>query len=126
MKHLKKGRKFGREIGQRRAMLKILTGELLLREKISTTEAKAKELQGIAEKIIRKMKLSSGKEKGDRVSALRTISAQLPKNISVKRIGEIAAHFSKRKSGFTRIIKTGQRRSDGAKTAIIELVKDNA
>lgn len=124
MKHLKKGRKFGRKKDQRQAMLRNLLGELLIRQKITTTEAKAKEIKGIAEKIINNSKKSLVKEKDARVAALRYLAARLPKNMTVKKIEEIAKSFSSRKSGYVRITKAGQRKSDGARTAIIELIKD--
>lgn len=126
MKHLKSGRKFGRKKGQREALLKILIGELLTRGKITTTEAKAKELKSIVEKLIGKAKLVLVKEKNARISALRFITARVPRNISTKNIEEIAKDFSTRKSGFARIVKTGQRKSDGARMALIELIKDKA
>lgn len=126
MKHLKKGRKFGREKKQRVALFKILMGELFLRGKIKTTEAKAKELKIFAEKICGKMKssLSDGKKKEpEALSVLRQMKAIFPKNIGPKLLFEITQSLPRKKSGFVRIIKTGSRRSDSAKIALIEIIK---
>jgi large subunit ribosomal protein L17 len=126
MKHLKKGRKFGREKKQREALFKILMGELFLRGKIRTTEAKAKELKIFAEKACGKMKksLSEGKKKGpEALSALRQMRAVFLKNIGPKLLFEIVESLPQRKSGFVRIIKTGSRCSDSAKMALIEIIK---
>jgi large subunit ribosomal protein L17 len=125
MKHLKQGRKFGRTKDKRNAMLRILLGDLLIKEKITTTEAKAKELKRISEKIISKAKLAKASNKFVRLAALRSVLSVLPKNINVKKIEEIGKYFSNRDGGYTRVIKLPQRKSDGAKMAIIEFVKDN-
>jgi large subunit ribosomal protein L17 len=124
MKHLKKGKKLGRKKGPREAMLKTLLGELFNRGKITTTEAKAKQLKGIAEKIIGKVKLTLSQDKSIRLSAVRFIMARVPRNITVGKMEELAKNFSERKSGYVRILKSGQRKSDGAKMAVIALVKD--
>ncbi|OGI24456.1 MAG: hypothetical protein A2194_01300 [Candidatus Moranbacteria bacterium RIFOXYA1_FULL_44_8] len=126
MKHLKKGRKFGREKKQREALFKILMGELFLRGKIKTTEAKAKELKILAEKACGKMKdsLSGGKKnKTDALSALRQMKTVFPKNIGSKFLFELTGSLPPRKSGFVRVIKTGNLRSDSAKMALIEIIK---
>lgn len=126
MKHLKKGRKLGRKKKPREALLKILAGELLVRGKIETTEAKAKELKILAEKILGKMSnfFSGGKKKGpDFLSATRSLKASLPKNIGPKMLFEIAQSLPREKSGFVRIIKTRSRRSDGARMAQIEIIR---
>jgi large subunit ribosomal protein L17 len=124
MKHLKKGRKLGRKKGPREAMLKMLVGELLNRGKITTTEAKAKELKGITEKIIGRAKLVLSQDKNVSLSALRFVMAHVPKNVTPGKIKELAKNFSERKSGYIRVLKFRQRKSDGAKMAVIELIKD--
>ncbi len=125
MKHLKKGRKFSRMKKQREAMLKTMLGSFILKEKITTTEAKAKELKKISDRFFgRAIKAVSQKEKKDQLSAMRFLSSQLPRNIKVDQIKKIAEKFSAKKSGFTRIIKKGARRSDSAKMAIIEIIND--
>ncbi|MDD5489972.1 MAG: bL17 family ribosomal protein [Candidatus Moranbacteria bacterium] len=126
MKHLKKGRKFGREKKQREALMKILMGELFLRGKIKTTEAKAKELKAMAEKACGKIKefLAEGKkDKPEALAVLRQMRAIFPKNVEPKLLFEIAQSLPRVKSGFVRIIKTGSRRSDSAKMALIEIIK---
>lgn len=116
MRKRKKGRKFSREKDQRKALLKSLATSLFLREKIKTTEAKAKEISGFAEKFITKAK------KGD-IFARRFLNRFFSKKVVGKLIEEIGPRYKERKGGYTRIIKLGQRKSDGAKRAIIELVK---
>jgi large subunit ribosomal protein L17 len=124
MKHVKKGRKFSREKKQRVAMLKTMLGSFLLKEKITTTEAKAKELKMISDKFLGSaVKAISQKDKKDELASMRVLSAQLPRNIKIDQIKKIAEKFAAKKSGFTRIIKKGARRSDSAKMAIIEMIK---
>lgn len=91
-----------------------------------TTEAKAKELKIFAEKICNKIKdsLSGGKKKKtESLSALRRIRSYFPKNIESKLLFEISESLLQKKSGFVRIIKAGSRRSDGARMALIEIIK---
>jgi large subunit ribosomal protein L17 len=116
MRKLKKGRKFSRVRDQRKALLKNLSVELFVHEKIKTTEAKAKELKSYAEKFITKAK------KGD-LAARRHLLKFFPKQVVKKLIEEIAPLYKERPGGYTRIIKLGPRKSDGAKMAIIELVE---
>ncbi|MBI2042077.1 MAG: 50S ribosomal protein L17 [Candidatus Nealsonbacteria bacterium] len=116
MRKQKKGRKLSRETDQRKALIKALISALFLHEKIKTTEAKAKEISGISEKFITKAK------KGDILSRrllARFFSPQLIKKL----IDEIGPRYKERSGGYTRVIKLGPRKSDGARMAIIELVK---
>lgn len=116
MRKRKKGRKFARKKDQRQALLRELGRSLILKERIKTTEAKAKEVRKIVEKFITKAK------KGDlhsRRMLLRSLSLQAVKKI----IDDIAPRYKNRKGGYTRIVKIGPRRGDTAKMAIIELVK---
>jgi len=115
MKKLKQGRKFGRTKDQRRALLNSLARSLFLHGKISTTEAKAKEVSMFAEKSITKAK------RGD-LPARRTLTESFSKEIVKKLIEEIGPKYKERKGGYTRIIKKGPRKSDGARMAFIELV----
>lgn len=116
MRHLKSGRKFHRKKGQRKALLKGLIGNLIIREKIETTEAKAKEIKPLIEKFItiaRKQDLS----------ALRIILSRLNKQAAQKLYYQIAPRYLERKGGYSRIIKGGKiRKNDGSKMAIIEFV----
>lgn len=115
MKKFKKGRKFGRKKDQRDALMSLLSANFISKEKIKTTEAKAKELSKFVEKQI-----TRAKDGG--LHALKILSKGLSLSATRKLIKEIAPRCKERKGGYTRIIKTGQRKSDGAKMAIIELV----
>jgi len=117
MKHGKKNRKFGRKQGQRKALLKILAANLILAEKIKTTEAKAKGLQPFVEKLITK-------SKNNNLLSIRYLSRYLPEKIRKKIIEEIGPRYKERAGGYTRIIKLAPRKTDSAKMAIIELVGD--
>ena len=116
MKKRKKGRKLSRKRNQRRALLKSLASALLLNEKIKTTEIKAKEFSILVEKLITRAK------KGD-LTSRRLVAKFFPKKIVKKLIEEIVPRYKERKGGYTRIIKLGPRKSNGAKMAIIELIK---
>jgi large subunit ribosomal protein L17 len=124
MRHLKQGRKLSRKIGQRKALLRGLLGSLLEKEKITTTEAKAKELKKFAERVISQAKKILSAKKEESLFAVRKVSAKTPSLVTKSKLEEIAKRFSGRKGGCTRIIKLPSRRSDGAKMAIIEILKD--
>jgi large subunit ribosomal protein L17 len=115
MKNLKKGRKLHRKVGPRKALMKTLASSLVIHEKIKTTEAKAKELSPYIEKKITKAK------KGD-VASRRILNKFFSDNVTKKLVDEIAPKYKERNGGYTRVIKLGIRKSDGAKMAIIELV----
>lgn len=116
MRKRKKGRKLSRKRDQRRALLKALASALVLHEKIKVTEAKAKEVSGFVEKSITRAK------KGD-LSSRRVLLKFFPKKLVKKLVDDLAPRYKGRKGGYTRIIKLGLRKSDGAKMAIIELIK---
>lgn len=116
MKKQKKGRKLSLKKDQRKALLKSLVTALILKEKIKTTEAKAKELSRLIEKFITRAK------KGD-LASIKLLNKFLAKKIVKKLIIEITPKYKERKGGHVRVIKLGPRKSDGAKMAIIELVK---
>lgn len=120
MRHLNKGRELGRVRNQRKALFQTMLGSLIMREKIQTTEAKAKELKGRIDRIVNKAKKIN--EKGDKVSVMREISKYIPQMACKKITGEFLKKFEDRKSGYTRIIKIPRRKSDGAKVAVIEFV----
>jgi len=106
---------------QRKALLKTMLGSLIMREKIQTTEAKAKELKIKIDRIINKAKRTSKSE--SRVAIIRDLKNSIPL-MAVKKI--IEADFIKkvenRGSGYARVIKLPRRKGDGAKMAVIELV----
>jgi len=112
----KKGRKLSRKRDQRIALLKALASAILLKEKIKTTEAKAKEVQGFIEKKITRAKI------GD-LASRRLLTKFFSPEIVKKLVNEIAPKYKERKGGYTRIIKLGPGKSNGARMAIIELVK---
>jgi len=116
MKHHQKGRKLSRKRDQRKALLKNLAAHLILKEKIVTTEAKAKEVQPFVERLITRSK------KND-LAAIRYLAKYLPIKARQKMISQIGPQYQKRAGGYTRIIKLGPRQTDSAKMAIIELVK---
>ncbi|HEU4677704.1 MAG TPA: 50S ribosomal protein L17 [Candidatus Paceibacterota bacterium] len=117
MKHHVKNRTFGRPKNQRTALLRGLAMSLLTHGKITTTEAKAKELRPYVEKLITK-----GKE--NTMTARKLVSSRLgePDPKVVKRIfDDVAKRYADRNGGYTRIIKLGQT-SAGRTEACIELV----
>lgn len=108
-------RKFSRKRDQRKALRKALLNSFFKKEKMQTTLAKAKETAALAEKIITKAK------KGD-LASRRLILKELNPSVVDKLFKDIAQRYKDREAGYTRVIKLGQRKSDGAKMAIIELV----
>jgi len=116
MRKRKKGRKLSRKRDQRKALLRIIASALLLKGKIRTTEAKAKEVSSFVEKQITRAK-------NDKLQSRRILLRTFSPKIVKKLFSEIAPNYKERKGGFTRIIKLGPRKSNGAKMAIIELVK---
>jgi large subunit ribosomal protein L17 len=148
MRHQNAGRKFDRNSTSRRAMFRNLTANLVLNERIETTDAKAKELRRVAERLITKArrlgevaytpfeKLSE-KDKGRRLATKRLIAAFLPRwGVRVEKGGEtkkvdlvekvlldLAKRFEGRAGGYTRIVKLGGRRGDNAPISIIEFVE---
>ena len=116
MRKRKKGRRLSRKGGQRKALLRTLASSLILREKIETTEAKAKELSFFIEKQITKAKIGN-------LSSRRLLAKNFSPELVKKLFVEIAPRYKEKKGGYTRIIKLGPRKSDGAKMVIIELVK---
>lgn len=116
MRHLKKGKKFGRRRGQRKAFLKSLSVNLLDKGKIMTTEVRAKETKKIVERLITRAKKQN-------IQSLRFLMKTLPKSTAFKLYHEIAPRYKERNGGYTRIIKQGKYRvGDAAKQAIIEFV----
>ena len=117
MRHKIAGRKLGRRSGHRRALYRNLVTELLKHEKIVTTEAKAREVRSLAEKII-----TLGKKSG--LHAYRqTLSYVLDKKVTEKVFADLAKRYSERPGGYTRVIKLEPRLGDGAPMAKLELVE---
>jgi len=109
-------RKFDRRSGHRRALLRNLTTSIILHGKISTTEAKAKQVRGITEKMITLGKRSD-------LHARRQALAYLLDETAVKKLfEEIAPRYNERQGGYTRLLKIGMRRGDAAAVAVLEFV----
>ncbi|MDE3095122.1 MAG: 50S ribosomal protein L17 [Chloroflexota bacterium] len=114
------GRKFDRPSDQRRALFRMLVADLLRYERLKTTEAKAKEVRPLAEKMV-----TLGKD--GTVHARRQAMAYInDKDVVKKLFDDIAPRFSTRPGGYTRIIKLGTRVGDGAAMAQLELVERGA
>jgi len=131
MRHLSAGRKLKRTTSHRKALLRNLATSLFEHKKIQTTEAKAKELRPYAEQLITKAKRALDREKqgllpdGQRIDVhSRRLVGKFITNKAVLQelFDAIAPGVADRPGGYTRIIKTGFRRGDAGRTAIIELV----
>jgi large subunit ribosomal protein L17 len=118
MRHNKSGRRLGRTTSHRIAMFRNMVTSFLTHERIITTDAKAKELRPIAEKMI-----TLGK-KGD-LHAIRQASSYIrDKKTVTKLFNSIAPRYKERAGGYTRIIKLGIRPGDTAPVSVIELVEE--
>jgi len=117
MRHKVAGRKLGRSMGHRRALYRNLVTDLLKYEEIITTEAKAKEIRGLAEKMI-----TLGK-KGSLHSYRQALSFIIDKTVAEKLFSELAPRYAERPGGYTRIAKLGPRLGDGAPIVQLSLVK---
>lgn len=117
MRHHNSNRKFGLDKNQRRALLNSLALNLIVRGKIKTTLPKAKELRPFIEKL-------TTKAKSNTPAMRRVLGAKLSnKGKEIKKLFEvIAPKYSGKNGGYTRILKLGMRKSDGAPMAIIEFV----
>ena len=146
MRHLKSGRQFSRNTSHRRAMLRALTANLIAHGRIETTDAKAKELRRVAEKVITKARrlgaiaYTPAKDLSIADSARRHAAQQqvgkflqrfavIDKGSEYQKIDliekvfvELAKRYAGRPGGYTRIMKLGNRRGDNAPMSIIELV----
>lgn len=149
MRHRKLGRQFSRNTSHRRAMFRALTANLVLHGRIETTDAKAKELRRVAERLItRAVRLGdvahtavgelSAADKARRVAVKRQVGQFLQRfgtkhdaggetkkvDLLEKVLVELSARYKNRPGGYTRIIKLGRRRGDNAPMSIIELVDE--
>ena len=116
MRHRKDGYKLGRLTQHRWAMFRNLLVGLFRHERIETTEAKAKAVRGLADHVVTLAKREN-------LHARRQVLSLVPDNEVVGRIFDtIAARFSDRQGGYTRIIKAGTRRGDAAPMVLLELV----
>lgn len=117
MRHRAKTKRLNRKSSHLNALLKNLATSIVLYEKVKTTEAKAKQVKPIIEKLISKAK------KDDKVKVNRDLNAYLPdKNASKKLSRELVERYKDRSSGFVRLTKIGFRAGDAAPMVQIELV----
>ncbi|RMD86960.1 MAG: 50S ribosomal protein L17 [Calditrichaeota bacterium] len=116
MRHRKVGNKLGRTASHRRALLANLAAALFLHKQVKTTLAKAKEARRTVERLITFAKRGT---LADRRQVLRVIR---DRKIVKSLFDEIAPKYDDRKGGYTRVIRLGRRRGDGAEMAILELV----
>jgi large subunit ribosomal protein L17 len=116
MRHRVAGRKLSRPTGHRRALYRNLVTDLLRYEKIVTTEAKAKEVGPLTEKMI-----TLGKQ-GTLHARRQALSFVLDKDVVDKVFATVGPRYAERPGGYTRIVKLGPRSGDGAPMAQIELV----
>ncbi len=117
MRHRVAGRKLDRPTDQRLAIFRQQVGDLIRHESLRTTEAKAKEVRGVAEKMITLGKTGS-------LHARRQALAFLNNEAVVRKIfDDVAPRYSSRPGGYTRIVKLGPRPGDGASMVQLELVE---
>ena len=117
MRHRIAGRSLSRASGHRRAMYRNLVTDLLNYEKVTTTEAKAKEVRGLAEKMI-----TLGK-KGGLHSRRQAAAFIIDSKVADKVFSDLAPRYAERPGGYTRITKLGPRLGDGAAMVQLELVE---
>jgi large subunit ribosomal protein L17 len=117
LRHQIAGRKLSRPTAHRWALYRNLVADLVKYEKVVTTEAKAKEIRGLAEKMI-----TLGKE-GSLASRRRALAFVTDTKLVNKIFNELAPRYAERAGGYTRIVKMGRRVGDGARLAQIQMVE---
>jgi large subunit ribosomal protein L17 len=116
MRHKKNTVKLDREKAPRELMLRNLASSILMYEKVKTTEAKAKAVRPLVERMI-------SVSKSNDLAARRRLISVLPQKMAVKKCMDVLGkRYENRKGGYTRIIKIGNRQGDGGKMVSIELV----
>ena len=118
MRHRKDHRKLGRSVSHRRAMLRNLVTSLLEHEEVRTTDAKAKEVRRIAERMIT---LGKRGTLAARRQALKTLRS---KEVASKVFDVLADRYGERAGGYTRILKLGRRPGDNAPISLIQLIPE--
>jgi large subunit ribosomal protein L17 len=116
MRHRKATKKLGRESSHRRAMLRNMVTSLFKYEQLETTDAKAKQLRPVAEKIITLAK------RGDLHARRQALAYITDKAITHRLFAELRERYLDRQGGYLRIIKKGNRRGDGAPISVIQLL----
>ena len=117
MRHQRRGRNLGRDTAHRKALYANLTGSLVEHGRITTTEAKAKRLRPLAERLITFAK------RGDLSARRRVLTVVRDKDVVHVLFTEIGPRYQTRQGGYTRIVKVGPRKGDNAPMAVIELVE---
>ncbi len=117
MRHRKRGRKFGRKVGDKRAFLKGLVHNLAMKEKITTTLARAKELQKKVAPLI-----TLGKKQN--LASYRLLLQRLPKKSAEKIFKDLSPRFKNRRGGYTKMVKIARRMRDASPMAIVSFVSD--
>ena len=118
MRHGKQGRKLNRTASHRKAMVRNMVTSLVEVEAIRTTDAKAKEVRRTAERMITLAK------RGDLHARRRALRVIRSRAVVAKLFDEIAPRYVDRNGGYTRIVKIGERRGDGASISLVQLVQD--
>ena len=116
MRHSKKIAKLGRTAPHRKAMLSNMMTSLFINERVITTQTRAKELKRTAERVLTCAK------KGDLHARRQVLRVIADKQVVAKLFDELAPRYKSRNGGYTRVIKLGPRRGDGAFMSIVELV----
>lgn len=116
MRHGKKIAKLGRTAPHRKAMLSNMMASLFINERVTTTQTRAKELKRTAERV-----LTCAKQ-GDLHARRRVLRVIADKQVVAKLFDELGPRYQSRNGGYTRLIKLGPRRGDGALMSIVELV----
>lgn len=116
MRHQKAGRKLSRTSAHRKALFRNMVTSLLEHERIQTTDAKAKELRGIADRMITLGKRGGLHARRQALAVIRNAK------VTEKLFDELAERYRERPGGYTRVIKLGNRAGDAAPQSIIELV----
>ena len=116
MRHRKRHGKLGRDSAHRKALLRNMVTSLLEHERIQTTDAKAKELRRVADRMI-----TLGK-RGDLHARRQALSVIRDKAVAAKVFDELAERYRERAGGYTRVLKLGRRIGDAAPVSVVELV----
>lgn len=138
MRHKVHGRKLSRSMSHRKSLIKNLAADLICYGQITTTEAKARTIRPVAEKMITLAKRGIVKGPAGEVHARRLVAARLPKtrmveddegyieevNVVRHLFDEIAPRYTERPGGYTRLLKIGKRPGDNADMAVLMLVED--
>ena len=120
MRHRKAGRKLGRTSSHRRAMLRNMVTSLFKNEQIVTTDAKAKEIRPVAEKMITLAK------RGDLHARRQALGYIKDKSTTHKLFGELKDRFMERQGGYLRIVKKGTRKGDAAGISVVQLLESES